>query len=73
MGYEDVKKQIEDKKEKKKRFEKFNKPKDRDFGKATHKCRRCGRTGGVIQKYGLYYCRQCFREKAEKMGFKKFD
>ncbi|RLJ03398.1 MAG: hypothetical protein DRP11_00775 [Candidatus Aenigmatarchaeota archaeon] len=26
----------------------------------------------MIRKYGLYYCRQCFREIAEKIGFKKY-
>ena len=36
------------------------------------RCRRCGRYGAVIRKYGLYYCRHCFREVAEKIGFKKY-
>ncbi|MBL7206568.1 MAG: 30S ribosomal protein S14 [Candidatus Aenigmarchaeota archaeon] len=53
---------------------KFNSPKKRKFGKVTRKCRKCGRVGrGVIYKYGLLYCRQCFREEAEKLGFKKYD
>jgi len=43
----------------------------RKFGKGRIKCIRCGRTGGVIRKYGLSYCRQCFREDAQKMGFSK--
>jgi len=43
------------------------------FGRATRTCRKCGRSGmGVIRKYGLYYCRQCFREEAKKVGFKKY-
>jgi len=42
------------------------------FGKGLYKCRRCDRTGGVIRKYGLMYCRQCFREVARSVGFKKF-
>jgi len=42
------------------------------FGKATRKCKICGRTGGIIRKYGLCYCRQCFREQAKKVGFKKY-
>jgi small subunit ribosomal protein S14 len=42
------------------------------FGKANHVCRRCGSTRGVIRKYGLYYCRKCFREVAESIGFKKY-
>ncbi len=36
-------------------------------------CRRCGRKGrGIIRKYGLMLCRQCFRELAPKMGWKKY-
>lgn len=74
MSFEKVKKQIEKKPEKLERFMKFNSPKKRKFGKVTRKCRKCGRVGrGVIYKYGLLYCRQCFREEAEKLGFKKYD
>ncbi|HIQ32566.1 MAG TPA: 30S ribosomal protein S14 [Methanothermococcus okinawensis] len=37
-------------------------------------CRRCGRkVRGLIRKYGLYLCRQCFREVAPQLGFKKLD
>jgi len=37
-------------------------------------CRRCGRKGrGIIRKYGLNLCRQCFREIAPKLGFRKLD
>ncbi len=35
-------------------------------------CRRCGTYDSVIKKYGLYLCRRCFREVAEKLGFKKY-
>ncbi len=35
------------------------------------KCERCGDKTGVIRKYGLNLCRQCFREKARELGFKK--
>lgn len=72
MSYEKVKKQIEGKPKKLKRFLKFNQPMKRKFGKNVRKCRRCGRTGGIIRKYGLIYCRQCFREDAEDMGFRKY-
>jgi small subunit ribosomal protein S14 len=72
MSYEKVRKQIENKPSKLARFEKFNKTKKRKFGKITHPCRKCGRRNGVIKKYGLLYCRQCFREDAEKLGFNKF-
>ncbi|MFB6216467.1 MAG: 30S ribosomal protein S14 [Candidatus Aenigmatarchaeota archaeon] len=36
------------------------------------KCRRCGSTHGVISKYGIKICRQCFREVAEEIGFDKY-
>ena len=35
-------------------------------------CEQCGRRRGIVRKYGLFLCRQCFREKAEEMGFKKY-
>lgn len=43
------------------------------FGKGNKVCIKCGRVGrGIISKYNLFYCRQCFREEAEKLGFKKY-
>jgi ribosomal protein S14 len=42
------------------------------FGPGSRPCRKCGRTGGLIRKYGLHYCRQCFRKEAKKIGFKKY-
>jgi len=72
MTFERVKKQIEKKPLKLARYLKFNSPKKRKFGKNVYKCRKCNRTGGVTRKYGLMYCRQCFREEAEKLGFKKY-
>lgn len=33
--------------------------------------RVCGNGGGIIRKYGLDICRQCFREKADAIGFVK--
>ena len=35
-------------------------------------CKRCGRKRGIIRRYGMNLCRQCFREVAEEMGFKKY-
>ena len=67
-----VRKQIEAKPKKAARFDKFNSKKKRAFGKSKNPCRRCGRTEGVIRKYGLNYCRQCFREEAQKLGFNKY-
>ena len=66
-------KQLETKPGTLKKFEKHNTPNDRKFGENTKKCRRCGRTGGHISKYGLNLCRQCFREVATDIGFKKFN
>ncbi|MBI1969707.1 30S ribosomal protein S14 [Candidatus Woesearchaeota archaeon] len=50
-----------------------NAPKQRSCGLALRKCRRCGRVGGHIKKYGLHYCRHCFREVATSIGFRKFN
>ncbi len=72
MTYERVLKQLAGKQKKISRYTKFNKPKKRKHGKNVYKCRRCGKTRGVIRKYGLLYCRQCFREEAVKLGFKKY-
>lgn len=60
-------------KSKKNKFEKHNLSKERKFGKITKKCIRCGRTGAHITKYDLNLCRQCFREIATNLGFKKYD
>ena len=38
----------------------------------THECRRCGRKQGLVGKYEIWLCRQCFREIARSMGFKKY-
>lgn len=54
------------------KFLKHNKPKDRKFGVAARKCERCGRFGAHINSYGIHLCRQCFREIAEDLGFKKY-
>jgi ribosomal protein S14 len=37
------------------------------------RCKFCGAADAVIRKYRLNICRRCFKEKAEKLGFKKFD
>ena len=49
-----------------------NKAVKRKFGKGARKCVRCGNMESIIRKYGLNYCRKCFREIATKIGFKKF-
>ena len=35
-------------------------------------CERCGRRRGIIRKYGMHLCRQCFRDMAPELGFKKY-
>ncbi|AAY79975.1 30S ribosomal protein S14P [Sulfolobus acidocaldarius DSM 639] len=50
---------------------KYKPPAERRFGKGVQLCKRCGSRDSVIQKYGLYLCRQCFREVAYPMGFRK--
>ncbi len=54
------------------KFIKHNSPKKRTFGIGSRKCKRCGRYGAHIQKYNLGFCRHCFREVAQSLGFKKY-
>lgn len=65
-------KQLDAKPVKKKKYIKHNAPKKRKCGAAIKKCVRCGRIKGHISKYDLHLCRQCFREIATKLGFKKY-
>lgn len=67
-----VLKQIRNKPAMAKKFLKFNKPKDRKFGVAAQKCKRCGRFGAHLNQYSLHLCRHCFREIAQEIGFKKY-
>ena len=55
------------------KFVKHCKPKDRKQGTSIKECRRCGRLGAHISQYNLKLCRQCFREIAEDLGFKKYN
>ncbi|EFR01845.1 30S ribosomal protein S14p/S29e [Nannizzia gypsea CBS 118893] len=34
--------------------------------------RACAHQAGIIRKYGLMICRQCFREKSKDIGFIKY-
>lgn len=65
-------KQLKSKPAKMKKYTKHNAPKERSTGVSLRKCERCGRTRGHISKYGLNLCRQCFREIATQLGFKKY-
>jgi len=71
--YRKVFKQLKVKPIKMQKYIKHNAPKTRKYGRTTKKCRRCGRPGGHISKYGLDLCRTCFREIAISLGFKKYD
>ena len=71
-NYKKVFKQLRAKPIKLKKYIKHNAPKERSCGRATKRCQRCGRIRGHIDKYGLDLCRQCFRQIATKIGFKKF-
>ncbi|KAF9983300.1 DNA topoisomerase [Mortierella antarctica] len=43
----------------------------RGYGKGSRECRVCTHPAGLIRKYGLNICRQCFRENAAAIGFTK--
>lgn len=64
--------QLKAKPAKMKKFIKHNSPKKRSCGISLKRCKRCGRIRAHISKYGLSLCRQCFREIATKIGFKKY-
>jgi len=70
--YSKVFRQLEAKTVKKNKFIKFNQPKKRSCGRALRRCRNCRRIRGHLNKYGLDLCRQCFREMALQIGFKKY-
>ncbi len=67
-----ITKQLKNKPVKLDKFIRHNKPKERKYGISMNKCERCGRFGAHIGSYGLNLCRQCFREIAEEIGFKKY-
>ena len=70
--YQKVFKQLDHKPVAKAKFIKFNEPKKRSCGIRLWKCKNCGRTAAHIKKYGINLCRQCFREMAVGLGFKKY-
>ena len=70
--YRKMIKQLKAKPSKLQVFLKHNAPKKRSCGEMLRKCKRCGRTGAHISKYGRNMCRHCFREVATEIGFKKY-
>ncbi|KQJ86604.1 hypothetical protein BRADI_4g06621v3 [Brachypodium distachyon] len=45
----------------------------KNYGPGSRVCRVCGNSHGLIRKYGLMCCRQCFRSNAKDIGFIKQD
>ncbi|MBD3249688.1 30S ribosomal protein S14 [Candidatus Woesearchaeota archaeon] len=66
-------KQLKSKPLKLKKYIKHNAPKKRSCGRNLKTCSRCGRVRAHIDKYNLDLCRQCFREIATRIGFKKYN
>jgi small subunit ribosomal protein S29e len=44
----------------------------RNYGKGSRGCRMCGHKNGLVRKYGINCCRQCFREYATELGWTKY-
>jgi len=49
---------------------KYKRPRRKEEGRA---CIICGRPEGLVRKYGINMCRQCFKRKAKDIGFEKYD
>jgi small subunit ribosomal protein S14 len=64
--------QLKAKPAKMKKYMRHNAPKKRATGMSLLRCVNCARYGGHIGKYGIHMCRHCFRERAIKLGFKKY-
>jgi small subunit ribosomal protein S14 len=76
MTYSNYKKELKQLKAKPAKMNKFlkhNTPKKRSCGISLNRCGRCGRIRGHIRSYGLNLCRQCFRDIAIDLGFKKYN
>eukprot|EP00811_Abedinium_folium_P016726 NODE_25664_length_579_cov_1.267699.p2 GENE.NODE_25664_length_579_cov_1.267699~~NODE_25664_length_579_cov_1.267699.p2 ORF type:complete len:87 (-),score=22.88 NODE_25664_length_579_cov_1.267699:236-496(-) len=43
----------------------------RRYGPGSRSCRVCSSQHAIIRKYNIMMCRQCFRERAIAIGFKK--
>nr|ACO10784.1 40S ribosomal protein S29 [Caligus rogercresseyi] len=54
-------------------FEEIHYSRPRKYGQGSRQCRACSNRHGLIRKYKLDMCRQCFREYAGDIGFKKLD
>lgn len=54
------------------RMLKFNKPQEKKCGRGKRVCEICKRRKALIKRYSLNICRQCFRDTAKGIGFKKY-
>jgi len=36
------------------------------YGRGANECKMCGRKQGLVRRYHIMFCRQCFREWARK-------
>jgi len=70
--YRKMFKQLKSKPAKLEKFKKHNEPQKKAFGVGSKKCKRCNRRGAHVSKYGLHLCRQCFRDIATQIGFKRY-
>ncbi|MEA2034989.1 MAG: 30S ribosomal protein S14 [Euryarchaeota archaeon] len=43
------------------------------FGRGANECLMCGRKQGLVRRHNIMLCRQCFRENATSIGFKKMN
>lgn len=71
-AYDRILKTLKDKPAKSKRFVKFSSHKFQPHDIKLRKCVRCNRLDGHIRVHGLNYCRECFREVATDLGFRKY-
>ena len=49
----------------------YTERKEKKFGRGSRWCKICCCYTSCIKKYDLHLCRQCFREVANSLGFKK--
>ncbi len=71
-AYERIAKNLKGKPAKYSRFTRFNQHKLQPHDRRAHMCVRCNRTEAHIGIHGLSYCRECFREVAKDLGFRKY-
>ncbi len=71
-SFERIAKNLTGKPAKYSRFVRFNKHKLQPHDLRFRRCIRCGRSEAHIGVHGLNYCRECFREVAKDLGFKKY-